>query len=482
MKKEALLEINNNKIHIEASSAVLNAIREADEFRYRNPNAFHMRKFMPRGWDGYMRHLSDAGYMPMGLFPRLIKYLDANKYEYEIDDLRKIPEFTGIPTSIGGVLARDYQDEGVRNVVTNYVGGIYFPRGIINAAPNAGKTHIMMALHKSFKKARTLILLKDSSLFDQFLRDMPKVFKEKEWGYIRGKNIKWGPITIAMAQTLTQHVSKYKRELEAIDIMLIDECDQSNNKTIKNIVTHAYNATVRVGLSGTVFKRKLAKDRTKNEFLYSFFGEELLIINNKELMDRKISAPIVVKISIGNRFLPSGLTYDREYHDHITASNQRNQVVADRVKFYLNRGKTPILVACTFHEHVELLYDLFRKKWGLEYKIDYAHVDKKDKAATIERFRTGEIDILVASKVVNRGQNLPLIKVIINAAGGDGPAVPLQLLGRGSRIHESKTKTYFEDFMDAGDHLMHHSKHRLSYYKAEGFKIILLDGLGKKRK
>lgn len=480
LKKEVLLELNNNKIHILGEDAHIKKMREY--FKYRNPNAFHMRKAMPRGWDGYMRHISEAGYMPTGLFPRLIAYLEENKFEYEVEDNRKMPEFKGIPDDISGVTARDYQDSGVRNLVNNWVGGVYFPRGIIDAAPNAGKTLMMMAIHMSYRKAKSLILLKDSTLFDQFIKDMPKTFKANEWGSIRGKTIKWGNITVAMAQTLTNYTQKFKKELEAIDILLIDECDQSNNKTIKRIVETAYNATIRVGLSGTVFKRNLAKDKPKTEFLHAFFGEVLLTIKNKELMDRGISAPVVIKISIGNRFLPTDLDYDSVYHKHLSASKQRNEKVVERVKYYLDQGIKPILVACRLHEQVELLYTMLRNKYAIDYKIDYAHVDKANKSQTIEAFREGKLDILVASKVVNRGQNMPLIKAIINAAGGDGPEVVLQLLGRGSRTHESKSKTYFEDFYDAGDYLERHSKHRIAYYKAEGFKMIFLDGLKPKKR
>ena len=35
-------------------------------------------------------------------------------------------------------------------------------------------------------------------------------------------------------------------------------------------------------------------------------------------------------------------------------------------------------------------------------------------------------------------------------------------------------KVYFEDFYDQGAYLLRHSKHRLSYYKREGFKVIEL--------
>lgn len=67
---------------------------------------------------------------------------------------------------------------------------------------------------------------------------------------------------------------------------------------------------------------------------------------------------------------------------------------------------------------------------------------------------------------------MPLIKYMQNAASGDSQITALQLIGRAIRKHESKTKVYYEDFWDEGAYLRRHSKHRIMYYKKEGYKVI----------
>lgn len=468
------ISITNNKCQIFASSKVMALVRK--EFRYKHPSAFFIRPHMPKGWDGHIQIVTDAGYFPTGTLPKMLALLDSNKITYEIEDNRSLIKFTGIPNKIGSDELRGYQLDVVNNIVGNNIadGSIYFPRGLVNAAPNAGKTIIMMALHLSYKKARTLILMNDGTLFKQFLKDMPKVFKPGEWGHIQGKTIVWGTITIAMAQTLTRHVSLYKKQLEALDIVLVDECDTANNKTFKNIINHTYNASIRIGLSGTLFKRNLAKDRPKNWFLWSFFGTELAIIKNKEMVEMGFSTPIVVKISKGNPYEPMSSDYDKAYKECIINNDKRNAVIIERVKFYTKRKVTPMLIVCRYHEQVELLYKKVHAAVGLKHSVGYVHGDKPDRDILIEKFREGKLDILISSLIVKRGQNMPLIRVIINAGGGDNPETPLQIMGRGSRKHESKKKVYYDDFLDLGTHFLRHSKHRFVYYKVEGFKIIKL--------
>jgi len=66
-----------------------------------------------------------------------------------------------------------------------------------------------------------------------------------------------------------------------------------------------------------------------------------------------------------------------------------------------------------------------------------------------------------------------LIKYIQNAAASDSQETISQIMGRGERISDTKKRYYLDDFYDDGQYLRRHSKHRINYYKEEGFKINL---------
>ena len=68
--------------------------------------------------------------------------------------------------------------------------------------------------------------------------------------------------------------------------------------------------------------------------------------------------------------------------------------------------------------------------------------------------------------------NLKLIRTLINAAGGDSWRNVLQIFGRALRKEAGvKEEVNVEDFMDEGRYLKRHSKHRINYYKKEGFPV-----------
>jgi superfamily II DNA or RNA helicase len=127
-------------------------------------------------------------------------------------------------------------------------------------------------------------------------------------------------------------------------------------------------------------------------------------------------------------------------------------------------------VVTRYHAHIKNLLDLLE---GTDLKgasFDWAHGarDSKERAAVRKAFKAGEIDVLVASNIFNRGKNLPRTKAIINAASGTSETQILQgPIGRATRLHESKKQTLIIDYYDEGEYLELHSKRRVIFYKNE---------------
>ena len=468
------ITFNNNKAKIMGDQEPLNKLYK--EFTVRHPQAFHIRSRNPH-WDGHIHFLTERGYIPTGLLPILVKKLEEWEEEYEIEDMREPVEWDSLSYRLAINGLRDYQVAAVKSIVLNRLGnaGIPFHRGIVNAATNAGKTHIIMSLFNCFYDIKGLILLNNSQLFDQFLQDMPKFFPNpKDWGYLRGKQIRWGNLMVVMVQSLVKNLDRYPKQVSEFQAVFVDECDLSDNKTYKKVLEKLYNTTIRVGLSGSIFTSTLAKDKLKNTSIKTFLGEEVYRISNKELISKKISVPIIVKINNGNMRGGRESSYAEFYNKRITNNTERNTLILERIKYYLRQEIKPILVMCQYHEHVDILYQLIRDELPDEITMGKIYHSLRDKETTLTLFKKGSIDVLISSLLIKRGQNMPLVKVIINASAGDSMANVLQIVGRGTRTHSSKTKTYIEDFYDFGVYLESHSKHRLLTYKKEEFKIIKL--------
>ena len=468
------IELNNNKFKLNGNLRVLNKLYE--DMKVRHPNAFYLRPHMEPGWDGKIKYITDSGYAKTGLLPKVTSLIKKYEEECTIVDRRNALEFKEIPLEVGEFKARDYQIEAVENIVYNEVNGLSFQRGVIGAATNAGKTLIAAMLYKSFPDAKALILVNNTDLYQQFLDDMPKMFGDN-WGYMQGKKVKWADIMVCMTPTLKNRLNEFSTKLAGYNMAIFDECHLITSKTNKKVITALYNTIIRVGLSGTAFGHK---DPTKNMDVRAFFGEQVYTISNIELMDMGYSTPIVIKITEGNTKIKIKGNYDEEYKQGITRSHKRTRKILRRAEFYLRRGSYPMLVVGKYHEHVENLYDSFQARFGDRYRIEYIHHKIKDRKRILDSFKEGKVDILISSLIIKLGQNMPLIKCMINAASGDSQINALQLVGRSIRIHKSKKKVYYEDLADIGYYLSRHSKHRYNYYKDQGFKIILLGDKVKK--
>jgi len=462
------IELNNNKFKLSGNMKVLNKVYE--DMKVRHPNQWYLRPYMDPGWDGKIKYISDAGYARTGLLPMVTSLIEKYEEEYDIIDRRNALEFNEIPLTVGEFKARPYQEEAVESIVYNELGGIPFQRGVIGAATNAGKSLVAAMIYKSFPDAKCLILVNNTDLYQQFLDDMPKMFGD-DWGYMQGKKVKWSNIMVCMTPTLRNRLDEFHSKLAKYNMVIFDECHLITSKTNKKVVTALYNTFIRVGLSGTPFAHK---DPIKNMDVRSFFGDQTYTISNIELMDMGFSTPIIVKIVKGNTKIKIKGDYDEEYRQGVSLSRERTRQTLRRISYYTRRDCYPILVVGRYHEHVESLYRSIQARFGNEYRVEYIHHKIKDRKEILDRFKRGDVDILVASLIIKLGQNMPLIKCMINAAGGDSQINALQLIGRAIRIHKSKSKVYYSDFWDEGYYLKRHSKHRLQYYRQQGFKIIEL--------
>lgn len=465
---------NNNKCAIDGPPQELVDLRKSLKFKH--PNSHWVRSYMPKGWDGMVYSITEAGYFKTGLLKSVTDKCEELGFKYKIKDNRGVDLNPKVPKKVGDLEPRAYQAEAVKKILNNKIAGINFPIGVLDMATNAGKTLMMAMIYKSYKNKKAIMLINDGDLFQQFERELPNLIDSQELGFIRGKNIKFGNFTIAMVQTLSPKVKLYINELAKFDICLVDEADLSDNKTYKTIISHLFNASIRVGLSGTIYMSNLSKDKLKNHNLESYLGPVLSKITKREMMDLGYSTEIVVKIVKGNT------SNQKEFFDYLSAykalitnNPEVYEKCTERLNLNMKLNRLPALVICQFKDHTEKLCKYLKKQYPL-LRVEYMHSGLKDKirADISNRFREGNIDILVSSYVVKRGKNFPLIRYILNAGGSDSNATISQLMGRGERTHDSKKKVVMDDMYHKGKYIERHSKHRINYYKKEQIRVIKL--------
>jgi superfamily II DNA or RNA helicase len=463
------IEINNVSAKLKGDKSILNSLYESLAFKH--PDAFHIRKHISRAWDGMVYPLSKSGVIHIGLLQKVENLLSELTDTVEVVDYRKIPESLPIKSTIGEKIKfRPYQIQALSSVINNQVFGSQHPRGVVAAAVGAGKTIIVMGAFETYAKVKSLVLLNNTPLYNQWVKDLKEVFPG-EAGYIKGKDFKDGSIIVAMVQSARNRVDTLSSLFKSFRAVYVDEADNMVNDSTRLVLKACPNAVIRVGFTGTAFVRDLKKDKVRNIELEKMFGPALYSINSEELAEKGFSTKTLIKILPGPSIrLPAG-NYASEVTG-LTSSEKTLQAIYLRVLYNMGQGRNHIMIYNRFIPVAEKLYGYLRKRLPPHITLGLLdHKRYKDNPQILEDFKNGKINILVNTLFLQRGLNLPLVKVIINNSGGDYPATPLQILGRGVRLHENKDLFIFEDIFHIGGYMTNHNKSRLKAYKDFEYQI-----------
>jgi superfamily II DNA or RNA helicase len=108
-----------------------------------------------------------------------------------------------------------------------------------------------------------------------------------------------------------------------------------------------------------------------------------------------------------------------------------------------------------------------RKEGQVKFAFLTGKESSKRRGRIIDQYKRGEIQILLASTILDEGFDAPATEYLVLAGGGLAEHRQLQRIGRGMRSSEGKKDLTVVDFMDRGRYLGKHSKERLAAYRAE---------------
>lgn len=465
--------IDNNRSRVVGSKRAVVMLHKT--LRLRAPGYFYSPAWRSRAWDGYIKYVTETGTFATGLLDQVCKELKKLKYRYELEDSREHFKDLHEVTALGDLESRPYQLDAVKATLNNRFETVKFIRGILHEATNAGKNLIAASIMASFAEKRTgLFLIDNKEIFEQAVRELGELLPG-QIGQVKAGYSKWGRLTICMVQSLANLLKKdrkAKARLAMADIVLVDECDTTANlKTGKYCLGHCTEAPIRIGLSGTPL---VHKDKTRNQNILAIFGPVIHRTSNKELVDQGYSAKPIIKFIRGNTKHIYPGDYAKEYRRGIVKSRERAKITWRIVARAIRKEQTPVLILIKLHKQAEYLLKYCPGEIMDAFTIESVNHTTSNRVEIFKRFNDEKIPILISSMIIRRGKNIPIIRTLINAAGGDSQANALQLFGRLLRkLEGKKEKAYMFDFNDMGKYLQRHSKHRILWYKNEGFPINL---------
>ncbi len=383
------------------------------------------------------------------LYENTIEYTD-NARSYEKLDLKLKAAITPRPHQKGALDA--WVESGKRATVC-------LPTG-------AGKTLLAVMAIATVKRS-TLILVPTIDLMQQWEAVLSKFFAT-EIGLLGGGSHEIRPITVATYDSGQMHVEHIGNRF---GFLVFDECHHLPGPLYQNIAICSL-APYRLGLSAT-----LERSDGKEELIYELIGPLVYEGQIQKMIGNGLSPYNVVTIEVPMNeeeeelykvarqvyisFLRSNridMSSPRGWQNFLFKSS-RSPKGKDAFKAYreqkrlaqASRAKLVELWNILMHHRQDRII-VFTNDNALAYEIGrkfflavLTHQTKvKERKKMLSQFKEGDIKVLVTSKVLNEGVDVPDASVGIVVSGSGAVREHVQRLGRILRAKEGKKAVLYE--------------------------------------
>ncbi len=409
----------------------------------------------PKGLTGRVKSLlREAGYRVMRTRDERVRPHGATELEIS-DDM------------LAGITLRDDQMRVIAAALENGC-------GLLHAATGSGKTEIAAAIIKALWAERCLFLVHTKQLLRQARERIALRLGtiEEHIGVIGDGRFEPKHVTVATVQSLSRVRGEAQKRvlakyLKTIGLLILDECHHSSAKSFFRLIQRV-DAPWRFGMSGTPFG--LADG--KGLMVEAAFGPVVERVTNAELIELGVNArPTIRMIEVDEPKLEDGLDWQSVYKAGVVRNAARNGVIAREVASFAGK-RWPTLVLVRELQHGDEIAELLRER-----RVPHAFVHGQMPTSEVERQKErlveGKILALIASPIFGEGVDIPSVRALVVADGGQSVANVLQKVGRGLRRKQGDNRLDVVDIADTTHKwLSRHSQERLALYQAEGFEVV----------
>ena len=246
------------------------------------------------------------------------------------------------------------------------------------------------------------------------------------------------PVTVAMCETIKRRVKSGVISNYNPGLIIIDEAHKNSFNAIMDLFPRAFV----VGATATPVSKTLHKyynDIVNNIDIPQLIESGYLCKEQSFMMQDDFDDVKVVRGEYENKAL----------YKHFDKTVLYDGVVREWSK------KTPGLKTLVFNvnvEHSEKMSEQFNKA-GISSRCVTSKTPQKERVKILDDFRKGKFKVLCNCSILTTGYDDPSIQcIIVNRATMSLPLF-LQMCGRGSRVHPSKTRFVILDF---GQNFMRH--------------------------
>ena len=405
--------------------------------------------------DTVVVHPSERGHLKQALL----------KIGWPAEDLAGYVDGEAHPISLAedGWSLRDYQRQAVDGFWAGGSGVVVLPCG-------AGKT-LVGAAAMAQAQATTLILVTNTVAGRQWKRELiaRTSLTEDEIGEYSGERKEIRPVTIATYQVITRKTKGEYRHLELFDsrdwgLVVYDEVHLLPAPVFR--MTADLQSRRRLGLTAT-----LVREDGREGDVFSLIGPKRYDAPWRDIEAQGWIAPadcVEVRVTLTDAERMSYAVAEAEERYRMASTAHTKLAV---VKSIIERHPgEPTLVIGAYLDQLDELGET------LDAPVIQGSTRNKEREALFQRFRQGEIPVLVVSKVANFSIDLPEASVAIQVSGTFGSRQEeAQRLGRLLRPKGDGRQAHFYSVVSRDTLDTDYAAHRQRFLAEQGYAYRIVD-------
>jgi len=490
--------INNKWLHI---SHITTEINEALDLHFSvyDPDFKYIKDACVQSWDGvYHKYNKYRQRLARGFLQELILWCKINGVPYDIVDNRPPPAYPMYTKDdvkddiLPGIRLFEHQLEAIRACIDNEVGIIFQHTG-------SGKTEVMCAIAK-LMRCPTVIVAEERVVIDQIKNrlELRDVINDVGVFYAgkapAGQLVCVGSIASIVSPSKTpmrapnESAEKYEAKLKALAtrisnakryqelvfncfLLMIDECDRCSNAQYRKLILQYSNARRIYGFTGTMPDKEDEPIRYMN--LKEVLGNVIVRTNRKEL--ERIGKIIPVKYVMfvyGNlKHKNNSAAFDVAVKKWINENDDFHKKVIEIVNAFPNDNFLILVESISLGEKLKSIIP------GSHFI--HGQTSQKERAETLKNFSTRKLRVLIGSKILKRGLDIPGgIDNLILLASTRKDSELEQKVGRALRVNERGWARIFDFLYVCNKYLYKHSRARLRRMIEMGYTTTVNTSLG----
>lgn len=353
---------------------------------------------------------------------------------------------------------RDYQAATISGLFSWWAQNLNSP-AVCVLPTAAGKTVIFSALIKNLKQSypecRVLILSHTKELVGQARDKLLAYWSDAPVGvYAAGLNER--DITSDIISASRDSIARAVEKFPPFDLIIIDEAHLINIKNegrYRAILSHFQSANPHAAIVG--FTATPYRMGTDGGYIYGpdrLFKGVAYEVKMIDLMRAGFLCPITAKPATADGVIDTSKIATRGGDfalGELAQAAENSLLVKSAVRDWKSKGyDTGRRSTCFFAvsvAHAEIVRDEVRAL-GIECEMITGDTPTAERDETLERFNDGSLPALVNIATLTTGWDAPRLDCIVLLRPTKSLVLYLQIVGRGLRLHDSKTETLILDF------------------------------------